>query len=75
MNKKLDEFLNFDFGSLSSFLSKISPLEFASIGSIVGIIIASQLTNDEQNSIGNFFELVGQVILTAQAQNSFKNQK
>lgn len=59
---------NNSFKSFSSFLSSLSPLEFTTLGCLIGWIITPQLNTNEQNSIGNFFELVGQVILTAQAQ-------
>lgn len=70
-NKTINDFTNFDFSSLSSFLSKISPTEFGTIGCLVGLMISIPLNSNEQNSIGNFFELIGQVILTIQAQQSF----
>lgn len=56
--------------NFASFLSTLSPIEFASIGCIIGILLSSVLTSSEQNSIGNLLELIGQVILTAQAQSS-----
>lgn len=64
---------NNKFKSFSAFLSNLSPLEFTTIGCLVGLIITEQLNSNEQNSIGNFFELVGQVILTAQAQSSINS--
>lgn len=59
--------------SFASILSRLSPLEFASIGCLVGLIISAPLNSNEQNSIGNFLELVGQVVLTVQAQGSFND--
>lgn len=61
----------YNFKAFSTFLAKLSPIEFATLGSLIGIIITANLNANEQNSIGNFFELVGQVILTAQAQSSY----
>lgn len=72
-NKDINEFLNCDFSSLSSFLSSISPIEFGSIGCLVGLLISIPLNSNEQNSIGNFLELVGQVILTVQAQQTINS--
>lgn len=72
-NDTINDFLNTDFSALSKFLTNISPLEFASIGCLVGLLISVPLNSDEQNSIGNFFELVGQVILTVQAQSTFNS--
>lgn len=70
-NDTINNFMNTDFSALSDFLTKISPLEFTSLGCLIGLLISSSLNNNEQNSIGNFLELVGQVILTVQAQGSF----
>lgn len=53
---------------MSSILSDLSPLEFGVLGCIVGIILSSSLSSADLNSLGNFFELVGQVMLTVQAQ-------
>jgi len=64
---------NNEFKSFSTFLSNLSPLEFTTLGCLIGLIITPQLNSNEQNSIGNFFELVGQVILTAQAQEGINN--
>jgi len=59
--------------SIAAILSKLSPLEFASIGCLTGLVIAASLNSNEQNSLGNFLELVGQVVLTVQAQGSFND--
>lgn len=53
---------------MSSILSDLSPLEFGVLGCIIGIILSATLSSDDLNSLGNFFELVGQVMLTVQAQ-------
>ncbi len=57
INKSIiDEFFN------------LSPYEFTLVGNIVAYIIALSLTNAQQNSLGNLFELIAQVLLTIQAQ-------
>ena len=64
---------DFDFSSVKDFASwilKLSPLEFTTLGTIIGYLISSVLTVQEQNSVGNWFELVGQIILTFNAQGS-----
>ncbi|CCY08418.1 MAG: hypothetical protein MRZ09_07810 [Coprobacillus sp.] len=53
---------------MSSLLQSLSPLEFGTIGCLIGLILSASLTSDELNSLGNFLELVGQVMLTVQAQ-------
>ena len=64
------EFSNIkDFGK---WISELTPLEFTTIGTIIGYLISSVLTVQEQNSVGNWFELVGQIILTFNAQESLR---
>lgn len=61
---------NNEFSNFASWLMSLSPLEFTTIGVIVAYIISYNLTINEQNSIGNWFEMVGQIILTFNAQGS-----
>lgn len=56
--------------NLCSYILSLSPFEFTSSATIVGYIISILLTTTEQNSVGNWFELVGQIILTFNAQGS-----
>lgn len=72
-NAYSNKFSKQDIKDFSTFLANLSPLEFTTYGCIIGIIITSLLNSNEQNSIGNFFELIGQVILTAQAQSTYNN--
>lgn len=57
-----------DFSNFSKWLSSLSPNEFTLIAMITGFIIGQGLNYDEQNSIGNWLECVGQIILTMSAQ-------
>lgn len=66
--QSLNDFLDFDFKSFSSFLSSIPPLELGFISGIIGTIISAPLSSSELNTIGNFLEAIGQVMLTIQAQ-------
>lgn len=68
-NKGLDDFLNVDYKSFSDFLFSFSGNEFAIVGSLIGYFLSQNLDIDEQNSLGNFFELIGQIMLTISAQN------
>lgn len=63
-----EQFMNVDYASLSDWIFSFSGYEYAVVGSLIGIIIASPLNLNQQNSIGNFFELIGQTILTINAQ-------
>ncbi|WP_432405458.1 hypothetical protein [Wukongibacter sp. M2B1] len=50
----------------------IPPDEFALVASLLGVGIANKLDVNEQNSIGNFLEAVGQIILTVSAQQQLQ---
>lgn len=63
----------FNFKDLAEWLFTLSGLDFAIIGSVTGILIGSNLTVNQQNTIGNFLELVGQVLLTINAQEITRN--
>ena len=58
------------FSDFASWLMSLSPFEFTTLGVIIAYIISCNLTLNEQNSIGNWFEMVGQIILTFNAQGS-----
>ena len=56
--------------SYSKLLSRISPLEFTSLGCAISIILIQTLSANEQNTIGNLLEMIGQILLTSYAQAS-----
>lgn len=59
-----------DIISYSKLLSNLSPTELISIGYIISLILVEALSPYEQNTIGNFLELIGQALLTTFAQSS-----
>ncbi len=68
---KLEQLINTEYiKNLSSFILSLSSFEFVTVGTLVGYIISSVLTTQEQNSVGNWLELVGQIVLTFNAQGS-----
>lgn len=70
----MEDFLNkinkSDIVSYSKLLSNLSPTELISIGYIISLILVESLSPYEQNTIGNFLELIGQALLTTFAQSS-----
>lgn len=64
---------NQDIKSFVTWLNELSPLEFTTLAVFTGYVLACNLTTSEQNSIGNWFELLGQIILTFNAQGSINN--
>ena len=57
-----------DLSGFGDFLNTLNPYEFTIVGVIAAFIIAPSLNPNQQNSIGNFLELVGQTILTISSQ-------
>lgn len=56
-----------------TYLLTLTPNEVGVLGSAIGIIICQGLTPSQQNTIGNFFELIGQVVLAIGAQGQYVN--
>lgn len=76
MNSKYYEnFINQDFDFFSNWLSSLNPYEFSLIATAIGFTISPSLSINQQNSLGNFFELVGQVMLTISAQSQTAKHK
>lgn len=70
MQEEFNNFINQDYKTFSNWLFSLNAYEFTAIATLAGFIISPTLTINEQNSLGNFFELLGQVILTINAQNT-----
>ena len=49
-------------------LLSLNEYELTILGCAIGLLLAPTITVNQQNSLGNFFELVGQVLLTINAQ-------
>ena len=62
---------NKDVKNYANFLSKLSGNELGLIASLSGYFLAQGLTPEEQNSIGNFLEAVGQILLCIGSQNQY----
>lgn len=73
-SKEFENFVHQDLCSFSDWLFSLNAYEFTFIATTLGFLISPQLTVNQQNSLGNFFELLGQVILTINAQNVTRSQ-
>ena len=71
-NQSFEDFINVDYHSMGRFLFSLSGNEFGIIGAVIGYILCQNLDIDEQNSIGNLLELIGQMMLSIAAQNQVK---
>lgn len=58
-----------NFSNFSKWLSSLSANEFVLAAIFTGFVVTQGLNYEEQNSIGNWLECVGQIILTLSAQN------
>ena len=74
-NINIDNNSSFDFSEFSEWLFSLSGVDFVIIGTVAAVLISRNLTLNQQNSIGNFFELVGEAILTYNAQEITRRNK
>ena len=63
----------YEFGEMScnafvDLLLSLNEYELTILAFSIGILIAPTITINQQNALGNFFELIGQTILTINAQ-------
>lgn len=68
MNDGLYEFGEMSCNAFVDMLLSINEYELTILGCAIGLLLAPTITINQQNSLGNFFELVGQVLLTINAQ-------
>ena len=59
---------------LSDMLLTLNAYEFNLVASIIGYIIAEDQTALAQSALGNFFETLGQTLITIGAQNQYLNR-
>jgi hypothetical protein len=70
MEDILNKFNQNTINSYSQILAKLSPAEFATLGCALSLILIQTLNPNEQNTIGNLLEMIGQILLTSYAQAS-----
>ena len=63
----------YEFGDMScnafvDLLLSLNAYELSILGFAIGILLAPTITVNQQNALGNFFELIGQTLLTVNAQ-------
>lgn len=68
-NDAYSQFVNQDFKNLACWIYSLNGYEFTLVASLIAFLIAPPLSINEQNSLGNFFEQIGQTLLTIAAQN------
>ena len=70
-NGGTNEFNNEGCCDIPNGFQSLNPELFVAIGGILGEIMAGNLPFNVQNALGNWFELLGQVILTYNAQQQY----
>lgn len=58
------------YTKLANLISSLTPLEFTLTATLLGYFISLTIPITELNSLGNWFELVGQTLLTYSAQGT-----
>lgn len=67
-NTSFENFINHDFNLLSKWLNSVNSYEFTLYGVVAAFLIAPTLNANEQNSLGNWLEVVGQILLSISSQ-------
>ena len=58
------------YSKLANLISSLTPLEFTLTASLFGYFMSLTIPITELNSLGNWFELVGQILLTYSSQGT-----
>lgn len=67
-NNRINEKPKNVYKDWAQFLTSLTPNEFTVLATLIGITIFQNLSLPEQNSIGNFFLLIGQIGVTYNGQ-------
>ena len=60
----------FDFKEEASFLQSLDPTEYTIVSMIIALLVSSNLSTNEKNSVGNFLIEIGQTLLTIASQEN-----
>lgn len=71
MNNEYDynNFKNMNCNTFIDYLLTLSANELSLLAVGLGFLLSANIDANQQNSLGNFFELIGQLLLTISAQN------
>ena len=69
INFDYDAFKNMSCGNFINYFFSLSGNEISLLALGLGYLLSANLDTNKQNSLGNFFELIGQLLLTISAQN------
>lgn len=74
-NNAYEDFINQDFSKLANWIYNFNGYEFTLVATLIAFLIAPGMSINEQNALGNFFEQIGQTLLTIAAQNQTVKHK
>ena len=68
MNRDFQKFKDMSCKSFIDYLLSLSSNELSLLAVFLGYLLSINIDASKQNSLGNFFELIGQLLLTISAQ-------
>ena len=68
VNDGLYEYGDISCNAFIDLLLSLNEYELTLLGFSIGFLLAPTITTNQQNALGNFFELIGQTLLTVNAQ-------
>lgn len=68
MNDGIYEFGDISCNAFVDLLLSLNPYELTILAFAISLLVAPTITINQQNALGNFFELVGQTLLNINAQ-------
>jgi len=71
----LNETIEKNFTSFSEWIFSLSGLDYTIAATTIAILLSTKLNSNQQNSVGNFFFLIGQALITMNAQDITQNDK
>ena len=60
---------DYNFKEFTDWIFSLSGLDYTIAATTIAILLSKNLDINEQNSVGSFFFLIGQVLITMNAQN------
>lgn len=67
----MSEFGDMSCNAFIDMLLSLNPYDLTTLAFSIGMILAPTVTISQQYSLGNFFELIGQTLVTINAQESY----
>ena len=66
---------DYNFKEFTDWIFSLSGLDYTIAATTIAILLSKNLDINEQNSVGSFFFLIGQVLITMNAQNITQSER